>query len=177
MYPFVRMIYQAWKVRHAPKLGLFEPHRSRHICMPWDIDLWLELNNGRTLTLFDLGRVPMSIRNGVAAAAKSGGYGMVVAGASVRYRRRVTTFQTVDMVTTPVGFDDKFIYIEQSMWDQNGECCNHVLIRGAVIKKRRMVPPKELFDLIDPAVESPELPAWVQNWIDADNTRPWPPTR
>ena len=102
---------------------------------------------------------------------------MAVAGASVRYRRRVTTFQTVDMVTTPIGFDDKFLYIEQSMWDQTGECCNHILLRGAVIKKRKLVPPKELFDLMDPTLESPELPAWVQNWIAADDTRPWPPTR
>ncbi|WP_394707521.1 acyl-CoA thioesterase [uncultured Celeribacter sp.] len=177
MYPFVRMFYQAWKNRNAPKLGLFESHHSRHICMPWDIDLWLELNNGRTLTIFDLGRVPMSIRNGTAKVAKEGGYSMAVAGASVRYRRRVTTFQTVDMVTTPIGFDDKFLYIEQSMWDQTGECCNHILLRGAVIKKRKLVPPKELFDLMDPTLESPELPAWVQNWIAADDTRPWPPTR
>ncbi len=177
MYPFIRMFYQAWKVRNAPKLGLFEPHHSRHICMPWDIDLWLELNNGRTLTIFDLGRVPMSIRNGTAKAAKDGGYGMAVAGASVRYRRRVTTFQTVDMLTSPIGFDDKFLYIEQSMWDQKGECCNHILLRGAVIKKRKMVPPKELLERLEPGIESPPLPDWVQNWIDADNTRPWPPVR
>jgi len=84
MYPFVRMIHQSRKVRNAPKLGLFDAHLSHHYCLPWDIDLWLELNNGRTLTLFDLGRIPMSIRNGTAQAAKTGGFGMAVAGASVR---------------------------------------------------------------------------------------------
>lgn len=177
MYPFIRMVYQTWKHRHAPSLGLFEPHHSQHYCLPWDIDLWLELNNGRTLTIFDLGRIPMSIRNGTAKAAKDGGYGMAVAGASVRYRRRVTTFQKVDMVTRPIGFDDKFLYIEQSMWDQKGECCNHILIRGAVIKKRKMVPPVELLDQLEPGVQSPDLPDWVNNWIEADNTRPWPPVR
>ncbi|WP_417267863.1 acyl-CoA thioesterase [Celeribacter baekdonensis] len=177
MYPFVRMIHQSRKVRNAPKLGLFDAHLSHHYCLPWDIDLWLELNNGRTLTLFDLGRIPMSIRNGTAQAAKTGGFGMAVAGASVRYRKRVTTFQKVDMWTKPLGFDDRFLYIEQSMWDQKGDCCNHILIRGAVIKNRKMVPPRDLLAMIEPDIESPPLPEWVQNWIAADNTRPWPPVR
>nr|WP_319248611.1 acyl-CoA thioesterase [uncultured Celeribacter sp.] len=145
--------------------------------MPWDIDLWMELNNGRTLTIFDLGRIPMSIRNGTAKAAKEGGYSMAVAGASVRYRRRVTTFQKVDMWTKTTCFDDKFLYIEQSMWDQKGECCNHILLRGAVIKKRKLVPPQELFERMEPGLVSPPMPDWVRNWIDADNTRPWPPIR
>ncbi|WP_062217740.1 acyl-CoA thioesterase [Celeribacter marinus] len=177
MYPFIRMIYQSFKFRRAPKLGLFETHHSQHYCLPWDIDIWMELNNGRTLTLFDLGRVPMSIRNGSATAARAGGFGLAVAGASVRYRKRVTTFQKIDMVTRPVGFDDKFLYMEQSMWNAKGECCNHVLIRGAVTQNRRMVPPIELLKAVDPNVQSPALPAWVENWIEADNTRPWPPTR
>lgn len=169
------MIYNAWKFKRAPKLGLFETHVSHHYCLPWDIDFWMELNNGRTLTLFDLGRVPMSIRNGMAQLSKERGYGMAVAGASVRYRRRVTTFQKIEMWTRPLGFDDKFLYIEQAMWDKNGECCNHILIRGAVLKNRKMVPPKEVLEQIEPGIESPELPAWVKAWAEADHLRDWPP--
>ncbi len=63
------------------------------------------------------------------------------------------------------------------MWNAKGECCNHVLIRGAVTQNRRMVPPVELLKMVDPDVTSPPLPDWVNNWIEADNTRPWPPSR
>ncbi|AJE44744.1 acyl-CoA thioesterase [Celeribacter indicus] len=177
MYPFVRMSYHVWKARKAPKLDLFDTHVSQHICMPWDIDIWLELNNGRTLTLFDLGRLPASIRTGVADAVKDGGYGMAVAGVSVRYRRRVTAFQKLEMWTRFVGFDGKFFYIEQSMWDRKGECCNHILVRGALLKNRRMVPPHEFMSQLSPDIEPPALPDWVRAWCEAEQMRPWPPTQ
>lgn len=177
MYPFIRFAYATWKSRKAPKLGLFETHVSHHYCMPWDLDLWLELNNGRTLTLYDLGRVPMAIRTGAAQASKAAGIGMVVAGASVRYRKRVTMLKKVEMRSRFVGFDAKFIYFEQSMWFADGTCANHILIRGAAVKKGKMVPPIELVSRIDPELEMHPLPDWVQAWADADQTRPWPPTR
>ena len=62
MYPFVRMAKEIRKSRRAGPLGLTDTHVSRHICWPWDLDIWMELNNGRTLTLYDLGRLPMSMR-------------------------------------------------------------------------------------------------------------------
>lgn len=177
MYPILRMFYQMAKYRRAPKLGPFDTHISQHICMPWDIDLWWELNNGRTLTIFDLGRLPMAHRNGTMAALAKTKMGLVVAGASVRYRKRITMFRRVEMQTRPVGFDDRFIYMEQSMWLPDGSCANHALIRGAVTQKGKMVNPRELLRHVDPGIESPPLPDWVAAWVEADNTRPWPPER
>jgi acyl-CoA thioesterase FadM len=177
MYPFLRIAYGILKFRNAPKLGLWDAHISHHYCLPVDIDLWWELNNGRTLTIYDLGRIPMALRNGTAGVRKAAGLGMVVAGASVRYRKRITMFKKIEMRSVPVGFDDKFIYMEQSMWLANGECANHILIRGAVVKKGKMVPPIDLLKLVDPDVQQRALPDWVQAWADADKIRPWPPTR
>lgn len=47
----------------------------------------MELNNGRTLTLYDLGRVPLGIRTGLAATVQRMGWGMAIAGNSTRYRK------------------------------------------------------------------------------------------
>jgi acyl-CoA thioesterase FadM len=177
MYPVIRFFYNVWKYRKSPKIGLFETHVSHHYCLPWDIDLWHELNNGRTLTLYDIGRVPMSFRNGSAQVSKRAKLGMVVAGASVRYRKRITMFQKFEMRSRPIGFDDKFIYIEQSMWLSDEVCANHILIRGAVVRKGKMVPPIELLSQLDPDLKTKPLPAWAQAWADADQQRPWPPER
>ena len=177
MYPFIRFAYATWKSYRAPKIGLFETHVSHHYCMPWDIDLWLELNNGRTLTLYDLGRVPMAVRTGAAQARKASGVGMVVAGASVRYRKRITMFKRFEMRSRFAGFDDKFLYFEQSMWFEDGTCANQNLVRGAVTRKGKMVPPTELLHHIDPDIATQSLPEWIQAWIDADKIRPWPPER
>ena len=65
MYPVIRMAKEIVKFRNAPALPITGTHVSQHICWPWDIDLWMELNNGRTLTLFDLGRIPLAIRTGL----------------------------------------------------------------------------------------------------------------
>ena len=62
MYPLLRFAKEMVKFRNAPRLDLLAPHVSTHRCWPWDLDPWIELNNGRTLTLYDLGRLPMAVR-------------------------------------------------------------------------------------------------------------------
>ena len=119
----------------------------------------------------------MGERNGTNAIAKEHRYGMAMAGATVRYRKRVTMFQKIEMQTRCIGFDDKFVYMEQSMWDEKGDCCNHLLIRAAFLKKRKMVPPSQFMELLGEDTSSPELPQWAKNWVEADATRPWPPER
>ena len=58
MYPFLRLAYQLFVTRNAPPIAPTDTHVSHHRCWPWDLDMFLELNNGRTLTIYDLGRVP-----------------------------------------------------------------------------------------------------------------------
>ena len=60
MYPFLRLGLEVLRARRAPPLPIDGVHVSHHTCWPWDLDPWGELNNGRTLTLYDLGRVPLA---------------------------------------------------------------------------------------------------------------------
>ena len=56
MYPYVRSFNAFVFSKLKEKISLMEMHSSNYICWPWDIDMWGELNNGRALSLFDLGR-------------------------------------------------------------------------------------------------------------------------
>lgn len=176
MYPYVRMIKELWKFRTTPRLGLFDPHVSTHICLPWDIDPWMELNNGRTLTLYDLGRIPMARRMGLDRIMKANGWGLAVAGNTTRYRKRVKMFDRLQMHSRVLGWDQRFIYMEQSMW-KGGECTSHILIRSALIGAGRagIVDPSALAKACGLPEASPALPDWVTAWIAADALRPWPP--
>ncbi len=176
MYPFLRMFKEMSRARRMPPLGLFDTHVSHQLCWPWDLDPWVELNNGRTLTLFDLGRLPLGARTGLHNILKAKRWGMTVAGSSVRYRRRVTLFSRLTTYSRCLGWDDRFLYMEQSMW-KGEECTSHVLIRSAVVSKAGIVPPADLAKAFRAAVDSPALPDWVTAWIAAEATRPWPPTR
>jgi hypothetical protein len=101
---------------------------------------------------------------------------MAVAGSSVRYRKRVTAFTRLTMHSRCIGWDDRFIYNEQSMW-RGEDCTSHVLIRSAITSKAGIVPPVELARAAGISLESPALPDWVLAWIKADACRPWPPSR
>lgn len=174
MYPIFRLIKERLKFRNKP-LRLFDTHVSHHMCLPWDLDPWMELNNGRTLTLFDLGRFPMMLRMGIIAAILRQGWGMTVAGNTARYRRRIHMFHRVEMRSRLAGWDGRFFYVEQSMW-RDGVALNHILVRTAVTSDKGIVAPDQVIAAMGHAeVTSPPLPAWIESWIAADAQRPWPP--
>ena len=174
MYPYVRMFKELHKFRAAPPLGILDTHVSHHRCWPQDIDPWRELNNGRTLTLYDLGRIPLGQRTGLHRVLKARGWSMTVAGNTTRYRRRVRLFDRVEMRTRCLGWDGRFLYMDQSMWNR-GECTSQVLIRSAVTSRAGIIPPAEMARALGVSEISPPLPDWVQAWIAADAQRPWPP--
>lgn len=175
MYPLIRLAAEMWRHRNRP-LGLFEAHVAPLTCLPWDLDPWCELNNGRTLTLFDLGRLPLSQRIGIVPALRANGWGMTAAGTHCRYRRRVRVFHRVEMHSRLIGWDARFLYIEQAMW-RGGEALNHILVRQAATEGARgILPPARLIAAMGHgALPSPPLPDWVAAWAAAEALRPWPP--
>ncbi|GAA4221558.1 thioesterase family protein [Sagittula sp. NFXS13] len=178
MYPFFRLFKDMWKARSAAPMGLFDTHISHHMCMPWDLDMWNELNNGRTLTLYDLGRIPMGQRMGLMEALKRERWGLTVAGSVVRYRRRVRGLDRIEVQSRVIGWDRRFVYIEQSMWKTNGDCSSQIVLRTAITDANGIVTVDRLAKALGVDMsEAPELPAWVSKWIEAEDLRPWPPHR
>jgi len=175
MYPILRFIFQMVLARGKNPLLPGEIYRSSHLCWPWDIDPWRELNNGRTLTLYDLGRLPMTDRTGMIASVRRNGWKMAVAGASIRYRRRVRMFHRIEMQSAILGWDDRFFYFQQTMWHKD-EATSSVLLRMAVTDTSGILAPARLAEDLNWPCPSPALPDYVTAWISAEATRPWPPT-
>ncbi len=173
MYPVLRLAKEFLAHRSAPPLGLFDTHVSHHRIWPHDIDVWMELNNGRTLTLYDLGRILLLKRTGLVAFLRGRGWAGTVAGASIRYRKRLQVFQKIEMRSRLLGWDARFLYVEQAMF-RDGTCAGHVLVRTAVTDRTRLIPMAEAAAALG-AGESPALSDWVAAWSAADDLRPWPP--
>ncbi len=174
MYPFARFALQVMRARRMAPIGVLDVHVSRHLCLPWDLDGFGELNNGRVLTLYDLGRFGLGARIGLLAALRRRRWGLAVAGASIRYRRRITVLARIEMRTRVAGWDERFFYLIQSMW-VDGECCSQALLRTAVVARGRAVPSGEVAVEMGHAGAAPGLPGWVADWIAAEGARPWPP--
>jgi hypothetical protein len=134
----------------------------------------MELNNGRTLTLYDLGRVPLAYRCGLVAALRARRWGLAVAGVSVRYRRRVRAFDRIEMRSAYVGRDERFLYVEQAMF-RRGEALSGALIRGVVTGPDGIVPTERVVAAMGVPSWHRELPSWIAAWSAADAERPWPP--
>ncbi|MBV2359248.1 thioesterase family protein [Thalassococcus sp. CAU 1522] len=175
MYPFVRLIKDILIARRQPPVGLFDTHVSYHVCWPWDLDMWMELNNGRTLTLYDLGRLPLAQRAGLLNLLARQKWGLTMAGAVVRYRRRVRAFERIEMRSRLVGWDDRFMYLEQSMWKRNGDCASHIVYRSAVTDRNGIVATDRVLSALNLQEAPPALPDWIEAWLKAEDMRPWPP--
>lgn len=174
MYPFIRVFKEYFISRRLPALHPLGTYVSYHRCWPQDLDQYLEMNNGRILTMFDLGRTGLAQRAGILRVLTQNRWGLTQAGVSVRYRKRIRPFVRFRIVSTCIGWDDKFMYMDQSIWIGN-ECAVQALFRAAVTDKNGIVRTDRLLPALGITDPAPSLPDWVQNWIDADATRIWPP--
>jgi acyl-CoA thioesterase FadM len=174
MYPFLRMTLVIRSEARKPPLGIFDTHERSMLCLPFDADMFWEMNNGRILTFYDLGRIGLAQRTGLMRTLKAQGWGLVVAGGSVRYRARIRPFQRFDLRTRLLGWDARFIYLEQAMW-RGDTACNHALLRTGVTERGKLVATDRVAEAMGLSEASPPLPDWVTRWIDADTARPWPP--
>lgn len=176
MYPLSRLIGGTIRAYLAPKLTIDQASESTFICRPWDIDMFFEMNNGRILTLYDLGRFDLAIRSGLSGILRRNRWGLVVAGASVRYRRRIRMFDKVTTHTRLVGFDERWFYIMQSMWVR-GQPASSILLRTGVTRKGSVVPVSEVLDAFERPDWRLEPEGWVKDWIASEAVRAWPPER
>ncbi|MEM7720142.1 MAG: acyl-CoA thioesterase [Pseudomonadota bacterium] len=174
MYPFFRLAGELLSNRKAPAFSIGDTHVSAFRVWPWDIDPFRELNNGRIMTLLDLGRSGTLQRLGVLQLLKELGWYGTVAGSTVRYRKRITVFQRLQLRTRIVGWDDRFVYFDQALW-RNSECCAHAVVRVAVAGGKGIVPTTEVAKAVGFPPESSDLPAWIKAWANAETLRPWPP--
>lgn len=175
MYPWLRLIKTFVTASRQAPLAWDEAHVSQHICWPWDLDAWNELNNGRALTLLDLGRVGWIARMKVSRQMRAKRWGFAIAGSTVRYRRRVQLFHRFEMRTRITCWDDRFFYYEQSTWKRDGQCAYHAVLRAAITSKEGIVPPAELIKALGMDIHTPVIPDWIAAWAASEDLRPWPP--
>lgn len=178
MYPFIRyaatIAYAALKVKKGNTLTLKETSEITFRCRLSDIDNFLEMNNGRVFTLYDLGRMDFAVRTGLGKQLLKQRWGLVVAGSTIQYRKRIRAFDKVTLKTKIVAIDDRWMYIEQSMWVK-GKPCSSAILRTGVTKGGKVIETSKVLAALGQS--DWELPptGFVAKWIESDAERPWPP--
>lgn len=173
MYPFIRFIYHLQFAKLKPKLE--HPFIESTINMRvWltDIDTFMELNNGRFLTLMDIGRMEVGLRLGLLKVLKKNKWGLMVGAVSTRFRYRIKPLEKFTLHTKIVYFDERWFYFRQWFTRKNGDVLASFLVRTAVTSKNGLVPTNDVkkemkFDeqLMDKYNKPSE---WIEQWLKSD---------
>lgn len=128
--------------------------------LPNDLDVNLHMNNGRYLTLFDLGRFDMVLRMGLAQRARRNGWIPVLSAASVLFRRELRLFQRFELETAIVWWaGSQFVMEHRALTGGKGqkELAARALMTGGIYdrRSRRFVPVEELFAAMGVAHRKP----------------------
>lgn len=142
--------------------------------LPNDLDLSMHMNNGRYLTVMDLGRLDLILRSGLAGAVWHNGWTPVANAALVRFRRELRVFDRYRLETRVVGWQEQTVFIEQTFvfagGAREGQVSARALFKGALYdrKDRRYVPVAQMMETIGVSTASPSPPLDIEAFLAAD---------
>lgn len=161
-----RMAVTLLTARFRPRLGPLDESVLRFRVMPNDIDINRHMNNGRYLTMMDLGRGDLISRNGILGVILKQHWYPLVGSASVRFLRSLDPFQVYELRTRLLCWDEKWFYIEHRF--QRGQDLVAVAwIQGLFRGKNGNVTPREVLERTGVQIESPPIPAAITGWQSA----------
>lgn len=151
-------------------LDLFDPCETTFWVNPLDLDMNMHMNNGRYLSIMDLGRFDLMIRAGVFWTYIKKGYYPVVFSESIRFKKSLQPFQTFNMITTIESWDEKDFYISQK-FVVKGEMIAEGYIRGRFKQRGRKgsVPTPEVFSVGGKTFDSSRLSELSKAQVSVDS--------
>ncbi|MDE0723928.1 MAG: acyl-CoA thioesterase [Alphaproteobacteria bacterium] len=127
---FFRLIILIFKrLIFTRPLGPFDPCSTRFRVNPLDLDLNFHMNNGRYLSIMDLGRIDLMLRAGIFWKLTKKGFYPVVTSESIRFRKSLNLFQSFHVVTHIESWDEKDFYITQQ-FIRGGKTVAEASIKG-----------------------------------------------
>jgi acyl-CoA thioesterase FadM len=140
--------------------------------LPTDIDILRHMNNGRYLSLFDLGRWDLLIRTGLFDAMNERGWYAVVSSETVTFRKSLQLWQRFEVQSRFIGHDDKAVFLEHRAV-VGGEIYARAIVRSRMLRRTGgTVSNEELFAAVGKPEGVPEIDAWVHDWAAASALPP-----
>lgn len=153
--------------RREGSLPLDAVSTVRLTTLPTDIDLLQHMNNGRYLSLFDLGRWDMTTRTGLADAFRRNAWYAVVSNETITFRKSLQLWQRFDVETRWVGHDEKALYLEHRA-TVDGEIYARAIIRARILRRAGgSVSHDEVFAAVGVDVDLPDVDPWIHDWAAA----------
>jgi acyl-CoA thioesterase FadM len=165
MYPLFRLLKISAAGFAGKRLGPLDTSRIRFLVWPNDIDTNFHLNNGRYLTLMDLGRWDLALRTGLVGLVLKNRWQPLAGGVAIRYRRPLPPFKSYEMTTRLLCWDQKWFYAEQCFL-QDGRAKARALVRLLFKGADGNVPPAEVGRALGYGGPNPNIPEEVLRWSE-----------
>lgn len=137
--------------------SILAPTEMKMRVWPTDLDLNIHLNNGRYLTIMDVGRIDLIMKVGAFGGLIKGGIRPVVGSAQIQYRKPLGPFKRFRLVTEVVGWNDKWFYLRQQFIRGDGTVCAEGYVRTLFLSPKGRLTPQEVLELVPGESEaSPE---------------------
>jgi acyl-CoA thioesterase FadM len=163
-----RLVYTALAALGRKRLGTLDESVVRLTVLPADLDVNGHMNNGRYLTLMDLGRVDLLIRLGIVRAMRINRWSGVVASVAVSFRRALNPLQRYDVTSRLLCWDERWFFMEQR-FTRGGELAAYAIVKIQFSSRAGRLRPQQVIGATGSDVESPPVPQAVLEWQDAEN--------
>lgn len=163
MVVLFRLAVRMLAVPFRPRRGILEESVLTLRVWPNDLDLNLHLNNGRYLSLMDIGRMDLLARPGLLFPSLRRRWLPLLGEAKIRFLKPLPPFARFELRSRLLTWDEKWFYIEQ-VFQRNGEVMAIAHVRGLLRGPHGNVPPADILALggFDPT--PPEKPELVRRW-------------
>jgi acyl-CoA thioesterase FadM len=146
-------------------LGLQDTSRIHLRVCPGDLDLYRHMNNGRYLTLMDLGRLDYIIRVGLLPLMRRKGWRPLLAAATTRFWHSLRPFTRFALDTRLVWWDEKWIYLEQEMIQEGRVAAQGMMKMVIKSPQGTVAPPQAARALGAHPAPAPTPPPGLADWI------------
>lgn len=125
--------------RRAPQIAVDAVSISEFRVWPTDLDILRHMNNGKYLSIMDIGRFTLMRAAGLVEVFAREGWYPVVVGQTISYRKSLNPWMKFLIESRILGFDDQAVYIEQRFVrpDAAGtpEVYARAIVRGRILKR------------------------------------------
>ncbi|KIQ06538.1 MULTISPECIES: thioesterase family protein [Pseudomonas] len=159
---FLMLLRRPWR----RPVSAFETTVVRMRVWPLDLDLNRHVTNGRYFTLADVGRMDYVLRSGAFRVALKHRALPIVGDVWGKFRRELKLFQSFDIHTRMLGWDEKWSFIEHR-FVKDGRVLGMVIMRGLFRGPNGNVSPGAFALELNLPEQSPPLPDWLSNWSES----------
>lgn len=142
-----RILTVLWSLRRRPRLEMLETSVLEFRVFPNDLDINFHMNNGRYLTLMDLGRLDLVARTGLGKEALRLRWRPIVGSAFINFRKELNPLQKFRLESRILGWVGRWFYIQQRFY-RDDVLCAEAVVKALMADKNGPMEARKILDTV-----------------------------